>query len=99
MEKDTQSGIGHVSGQANEPLSRPAHALDSERVVHELETNVTTGLTPEVAAKRLVKYGSNDLGKEKGVQPLQIFIAQIVNAMSLVCFEKLIRKLEINMLT
>lgn len=85
MEKATQAEVGgHVSGQSNEPLSRPAHALDSGRVILELETNTTTGLKPEDAAQRLNKYGPNDLGKEKGVQPLQIFIAQIVNAMTMV---------------
>lgn len=83
-EMTTQAEAGHVSGQSNQPLSRPAHALDSSQVIRELETDATQGLTPEVAAERLAKYGPNDLGKEKGVQPFQIFIAQILNSMTMV---------------
>lgn len=83
-ENTTHVGHGHVSGQANEPLSRPAHSLSSDQLVKEIQSHATEGLSKAEAAERLAKYGLNDLGKEKGVQPLQIFIAQIVNAMTLV---------------
>ncbi|KAM0335108.1 hypothetical protein ACHAQA_000143 [Verticillium albo-atrum] len=75
---------GHISGQANEPMTAPAHALSAEQVVQELQTDPAAGLTIEEAALRLSKYGVNDFEKEKGVQPLQIFIAQIVNSMVMV---------------
>lgn len=84
MEKSTGTNPAHVSGQANEPLSRPAHALTSHQVVQELGTDPSSGLTSEDAAQRCAKYGANDLGKQKSIQPVQIFIAQIMNAMTLV---------------
>lgn len=79
-----EEGEGHVSGQANEPLTRPAHALEYAQVLQELGSDSTKGLSAEEAAQRLTKFGSNDLGKEKGVQPFAIFIQQIVNAMTMV---------------
>lgn len=84
MSKSIQSNGDHISGQSNVPISRPAHALSAERVTEELQSNAVTGLSPEEAIERLAKYDSNELEKEKGVQPLQIFIAQIFNAMTLV---------------
>lgn len=73
----------HVSGQANIPMTRPAHSLDSRQLINELRTDEKNGLTAAEAQARLAQYGLNDLGKEKGVQPLEIFIAQVVNAMTL----------------
>lgn len=74
-----------MSGQANEPLTRPAHALEYDQVLQELEADSTKGLSSDEAIRRLARYGSNDLGKEKGVKPFSIFIQQIVNAMTAVC--------------
>ncbi|KAG7141282.1 Sodium transport ATPase 5 like protein [Verticillium longisporum] len=79
-----QATEGHVSGQANEPMTAPAHALSAAQVVEELQTDPAAGLTIEEASLRLSKYGVNDFEKEKGVRPLQIFIAQIVNSMVMV---------------
>lgn len=75
---------GHISGQANEPLTLPAHALASDQVAEELQTDTAVGLTLDEVSARLAKYGSNDLGKEKGIQPLQILLAQVANAMTMV---------------
>nr|CDP31721.1 Putative type IID cation-transporting ATPase [Podospora anserina S mat+] len=75
---------GHVSGQANEPLSLPAHCLSASQVAQELQTDPTTGLTSQEATERLARYGANDLGKEKGVKPLEILFAQVFNAMTLI---------------
>ncbi|EEY16846.1 calcium-transporting ATPase [Verticillium alfalfae VaMs.102] len=79
-----QATEGHISGQANEPMTAPAHALSAAQVVEELQTDSAAGLTVEEASLRLSKYGVNDFEKEKGVRPLQIFIAQIVNSMVMV---------------
>lgn len=76
--------IGHVSGQSNEPMSMPAHALSFDKVIDELNANTSTGLTREDAAARLTHHGANDLGEEKGVRPLEILLAQVVNAMTVV---------------
>ncbi|ROT40436.1 potassium/sodium eff [Sodiomyces alkalinus F11] len=73
-----------VATGADEPLSRPAHTLPYSQVVHELEVDVTQGLTADEAARRLAQYGPNGLGKQQSVRPWQILIAQVVNAMTLV---------------
>ncbi|ATY60030.1 sodium P-type [Cordyceps militaris] len=74
----------HVSGQANKPMSAPAHALGYADVEKELQVDHKVGLTPEEAEKRLEIYGRNEFGEQQGVQPLKIFIGQIANALSLV---------------
>ena len=73
-----------VSGQANRPLSRPAHALTHEQLAAELDADVLSGLTAHEAKLRLEEYGRNELGEEEGVEPLKIIVAQIANAMTLV---------------
>ncbi|KAK4118942.1 potassium/sodium eff [Parathielavia appendiculata] len=75
---------GHVSGQSNRPLSRPAHALTHEQLAAELDADILSGLTAHEAKTRLEQYGRNDLGEEEGVQPFKIIVAQIANAMTLV---------------
>ena len=52
-----QDAAGHVSGQANEPFSLPAHCLSSAQVAQELRTEITTGLSSDEAAARLAQYG------------------------------------------
>ncbi|KAI6266156.1 hypothetical protein MCOR27_003995 [Pyricularia oryzae] len=74
----------HVSGQSNKPLSQPAHALETEKVVEELQANPEDGLTPAEAKKRLEEFGRNEFGEQEGVKPWNILIAQIANAMTLV---------------
>lgn len=74
-----------MSGQSNKPLSRPAHALTHHQLAAELTTDILRGLLPAEAKRRLEEHGANDLGTAKGVQPLKIVIAQIVNAMTMVC--------------
>lgn len=65
-------------------LSRPAHFLPADQVVRDLETDPATGLDTQEADRRLLSFGPNELQKEHGVQPVQVLIAQIVNAMTLV---------------
>ncbi|UNI19565.1 P-type ATPase [Purpureocillium takamizusanense] len=74
----------HVSGQANTPMTAPAHALAIEQVVNELKANIEVGLSDEEAKRRLEEYGRNEFGEQKGVQPVKIFIGQIANALTLV---------------
>lgn len=74
----------HVSGQSNTPLSRPPHALRSEAVLNELKSDASAGLSLEEATRRLQEHGFNELERKKGVQPLKIFLEQILNAMTLV---------------
>ncbi|TGO36264.1 hypothetical protein BHYA_0130g00140 [Botrytis hyacinthi] len=76
--------VEEVSGQSNKPLSKPAHALEYVQVAHELEANLEDGLTEAEAERRLELYGKNELDEGPGVQPVQILIHQICNAMILV---------------
>lgn len=74
----------HVSGQANKPLSRPAHALSPQQVIEEVKANSKDGLSSSEASTRLGDYGRNEFGEGEGVQPGKILIRQVANAMTLV---------------
>lgn len=84
MGKKQPSLEGHKSGQANDPLTKPAHALDFNTVVSETQCNPDDGLTTSEAKSRLEKHGSNDLGEDGGVSPGKILLRQVANAMTLV---------------
>jgi P-type Na+/K+ transporter len=84
---------GHVSGQANKPMSKPAHALTYKQVIEELAADTRNGLTTVEANSRLEQYGSNDLGDSEGVQPIKIIIAQVANAMTMVGASRSLRRL------
>lgn len=75
---------GHVSGQANKPMSKPAHALTFDEVIKETGCNADDGLTTSDAKSRHEEYGNNDLGEDAGVQPGKILLRQVANAMTLV---------------
>ncbi|KAL5604730.1 hypothetical protein BROUX41_001919 [Berkeleyomyces rouxiae] len=75
---------GRVSGQANDPLSLPPHALPFSEVIAELSTDASAGLSAEELGIRQARHGANDLEEEKGVQPLEVLIAQVANAMTMV---------------
>ncbi|CAI6335349.1 unnamed protein product [Periconia digitata] len=75
---------GHVSGQSNNPLSRPAHCLSHSAVREELKCSEEDGLSTAEAKKRHEQWGDNDLGDGGGVQPGKILLRQVANAMTLV---------------
>lgn len=84
-----KKGVGttsenHASGQANKPLTKPAHALPYPTVIQEVEANAKDGLTASEANLRLEEYGRNEFGELGGVQPLKILLRQAANAMMLV---------------
>ncbi|KAF2878060.1 sodium P-type ATPase-like protein [Massariosphaeria phaeospora] len=74
----------HISGQANKPFSKPAHALTFKQVIEETKCDSEDGLTTSEAQTRLQEYGNNELGDEGGVQPGKILLRQVANAMTLV---------------
>ncbi|RYO84176.1 hypothetical protein DL766_008991 [Monosporascus sp. MC13-8B] len=74
----------HVSGQSNKPLTKPAHALDRDDLVQQLDADIENGLTAADAKQRLGQYGRNELDDGPGVQPIKILIRQVANAMMLV---------------
>jgi len=84
MGKAQESTESHVSGQANKPLTQPAHALPWKAVAEELQADIDDGLTASEASQRLEEYGKNELGDEGGVNPGKILLRQVANAMTLV---------------
>lgn len=74
----------HISGQSNEPLSKPAHALCFQTVIEETGANPQDGLTSAEAKRRLERFGRNELGDTGSVQPVRILLRQFANAMTLV---------------
>jgi len=82
--KEDEAVQAHVSGQANKPMTSPAHALKIDEVVDQLHANVEVGLSTDEVKRRLEEYGRNEFGEQEGVQPLKIFIGQIANALTLV---------------
>lgn len=85
--KDLQKQLAsHVSGQANTPLSKPAHSLTYDDVAQEIGANKDDGLASSEAKSRLDQYGPNELGDGEGVNPAKILLRQIVNSMTLVSF-------------
>lgn len=74
----------HISGQANKPMSAPAHALSYEDVARQLGADVQNGLSNEEHKKRLEEFGRNEFGETASVQPIRIFIGQIANSLTLV---------------
>lgn len=82
--EEDQAVADHVSGQANKPMSSPAHALTFAEVEKELNADAQNGLSHEEHKKRLEEFGRNEFGENKGVQPARILIAQIANSLTLV---------------
>ncbi|KAK5077937.1 P-type ATPase [Lithohypha guttulata] len=75
---------GHVSGQSNKPLSKPAHSLSFDEVLKELGASGIEGLKASEAETRLQEFGKNELDNGPGVNPTKILIRQVANAMMLV---------------
>lgn len=84
-----------MSGQANKPMTKPAHALDRDIVTNELKADVKQGLAGSEAQSRLQEYGKNELDDGPGVQPLKILLRQIANAMMLVLIMAMVVSLAI----
>lgn len=82
--KGSTSLEGHVSGQSNRPLSRPAHSLSLQQVVDELKTDTWSGLDDAEAKRRIDDYGTNELEEVEGVSVIKILVAQVANAMTMV---------------
>jgi Ca2+-transporting ATPase len=53
-----------------------AHSISVDKIARIFETDIRTGITEIEAAERIGIYGKNELIKEKGKTPFQIFISQ-----------------------
>ena len=75
--KDQTSLEGHVSGQSNKPLTKPAHALPYATVLEEVGCDSEDGLSAAKAKELHSQWGNNDLGEGGGVQPGKILLRQV----------------------
>ena len=60
------------------------HTVEAERIVAELATDITEGLTSAEVSRRLEQYGPNELTKEAGVSPLALFFGQFKNILVII---------------
>lgn len=65
-------------------LSNPPHLLPAHEVAQQLQTDPDNGLSDEEAKSRLTQFGLNELLGGGGVNPGQILMRQVFNAMVLV---------------
>jgi len=56
--------------------SHPWHSMTVEEVVTAIDTDVTSGISEEEAARRLVEHGPNSLGSDKGATRLSLLLHQ-----------------------
>ena len=62
----------------------PWHSLTVEESLNELQVKENDGLTQQEAQARLVKYGSNELKKEKGKSPIKLFLSQFTDVLMVI---------------
>jgi len=66
-------------------MQTPAwHALDPEKVLHRLGSDLHRGLTSPEVGKRLAEYGPNELRKEEKASPFSLFVSQFKNLLILI---------------
>lgn len=64
-------------------MSESWHARGVKETLQALNTT-ETGLSQEEAKKRLLKYGPNELKKEKGKSPIKLFLEQFANILIII---------------
>lgn len=69
---------------AEETLMDKAYAFKKERVLEDLRSDETFGLSQTEAEKRLIQYGLNSLGEEKRTPLWKRFLSQFADAMVLI---------------
>lgn len=60
------------------------HALNTDRILEILETDIHRGLAADVAAERLKTYGFNELRKEERASPFALFLNQFKNLLIII---------------
>src|SRR5690349_20875632 len=56
-----------------------AGLLGAQEVVERLETDASLGLSADEAAKRLERFGPNELAKKTQINPLKLFVNQFIS--------------------
>ncbi len=59
------------------------YALGVDTVINRLGSNLELGLTDDIAAKRLIEYGPNELRSEPPPSRLKVALGQVVDPMNL----------------
>jgi Na+-exporting ATPase len=89
MGKKGQTSLdGHVSGQSNKPLTKPAHALPFDKVLEETGCDAEEGLSAAKAKELHSQWGNNDLGEGGGVQPGKILLRQVAYVFPSSCVDR-----------
>lgn len=70
--------------KAEQLYTKQPFLLSVDQCVHELRTNLNSGLTSVQAKENAVRYGSNELDSDGGIPWYTILLKQISNAMVLV---------------
>ena len=65
--------------QDSEEFSTSYHSLSVEEALEVLQVSGETGLTKKEVEQRAIKYGFNELKKEKGITALSILLDQFKN--------------------
>src|SRR5512136_449533 len=60
------------------------HALNTDKVLEILETDIHKGLAADAVAERLKAYGFNELRQEKRVSPFALFLNQFKNLLIII---------------
>ncbi|KAN0066176.1 hypothetical protein ACQY0O_000270 [Thecaphora frezii] len=83
VDADGHSGQQSPSGAGAIGLHQP-HSLSVEEILVEFQTNLTAGLSEQVAAARFEQHGANQLKERASVSAWTIFLRQVANALTIV---------------
>lgn len=81
MRRPDATNATHMVAEDRE--SRPWHSLSIRDVISQLGSNVS-GLSEEEGKARLVRFGYNELEREKKASPLAIFLRQFKNVLVII---------------
>src|SRR5688572_12680799 len=76
-----EAGACGASASAGSPGVEPWHSLGLEEVASTLDTSLTAGLSPEEAARRLARFGPNELEAAQGASPWRLLLDQLKNVL------------------
>ena len=74
----------HTKEEKNKMKDMESYRQSTEEVISQLDTDIKTGLTSQEAAKRLEKYGPNEIQESERTTTFQKFIAQFKDFMIIV---------------
>jgi Ca2+-transporting ATPase len=81
---NTSSRPAPKSAPAQSPAALAWHTLEPARIAERLHTNLTRGLSPDEAARRLAEYGPNELQAVHRVSPWALLLEQFKNILIII---------------